>query len=104
MMVTTVTTVECGACQHRLWFSYTRIIQFRLFINIWDVLYIFESKENIFEVINKTQFEVKITGVKLFSIKSTSSEKYQNDQLINFKSETIQNEKKKFFKFFFVKW
>ena len=65
--------------------------------------YFFESKENIFEVINKTQFEVKIAGVKLFSIKSTSSEKYQNDQLINFKSETIQNEKKKFVNLFFDK-
>ena len=31
--------------------------------------YFFKNKENIFEVINKTQFEVKIAGVKIFSIK-----------------------------------
>tara|TARA_B100001540_G_scaffold305330_1_gene316123 strand:- start:368 stop:1063 length:696 start_codon:yes stop_codon:yes gene_type:complete len=58
--------------------------------------YFFKSYENVFEVINETQFEVKIAGVKLFSIKSISKEKYQNDQLIEFKSETMQNEKKKF--------
>ena len=58
--------------------------------------YFFKSYENLFEVINETQFEVKIAGVKLFSIKSISKEKYQNDQLIEFKSETMQNEKKKF--------
>ena len=59
-------------------------------------IYFFKSYENVFEVINETQFEVKIAGVKLFSIKSISKEKYQNDQLIEFKSETMQNEKKKF--------
>ena len=58
--------------------------------------YYFKSNEDIFEVINETEFEVKMAGVKLFSIKSISKEKYQNDQLIEFKSETMQNEKKKF--------
>ena len=32
--------------------------------------YEFISYENILEVINKTEFEVKVLGVKLFSIKS----------------------------------
>ena len=58
--------------------------------------YFFKSYENLFEVINETQFEVKVAGVKLFSVKSISKEKYQNDQLIEFKSETMQNDKKKF--------
>ena len=58
--------------------------------------YFFKSYENIFEVTNETQFEVKIAGIKLFSIKSISKESYQNDQLIEFKSETMQNDKKKF--------
>ena len=58
--------------------------------------YFFKSYENIFEVINETQFEVKIAGIKLFSIKSISKEKYENDQLIEFKSETMQNDKRKF--------
>ena len=58
--------------------------------------FFFKSYENLFEVINETQFEVKVAGVKLFSVKSISKEKYQNDQLIEFKSETMQNDKKKF--------
>ena len=58
--------------------------------------YEFISNENIIEVINKTEFEVKVLGVKLFSIKSISKEKYVNDQLVEFNSETLQNDKKKF--------
>ena len=58
--------------------------------------YFFKSYEDIFEVTNETQFEVKIAGIKLFFIKSISKESYQNDQLIEFKSETMQNDKKKF--------
>ena len=58
--------------------------------------YLFKNYENIFEVVNETKFEVKIAGVKIFSIKSISKEKYQNDQLIEFNSETMQNDKKKF--------
>ena len=46
--------------------------------------YFFKSYENVFEVINETKFEVKIAGIKLFSIKSISKEKYENDQLIEF--------------------
>ncbi len=63
--------------------------------------YYFKSNEDIFEVINETEFEVKMAGVKLFSIKSISKEKYQNDQLVEFKSETMQNKKKKFVNLFF---
>ena len=58
--------------------------------------YFFKNTENVFEVINETQFEVKIAGIKLFSIKSISKEKYENDHLIEFSSETIQNDKRKF--------
>ena len=58
--------------------------------------YYFKNNENLFEVINETQFEVKIAGIKLFSIKSLSIEKYENDHLIEFNSETMQNDKKKF--------
>ena len=65
--------------------------------------YLFKNYENIFEVINETKFEVKIAGVKLFSIKSISKERYQNGQLIEFNSETMQNDKKKFVKLIFDK-
>ena len=65
--------------------------------------YIFNTYDNIFEVINKTEFEVKVLGVKLFSIKSLSKEKYENDQLVEFNSETLQNDKKKFVNLIFDK-
>ena len=58
--------------------------------------YSFNNIENTMEVTNETQFEVRVLGVKLFSIKSFSKEKYQNDQLVEFNSETLQNDKKKF--------
>ena len=58
--------------------------------------YFFKNTENIFEVTNETQFEVKIAGIKLFFIKSISKEKYKNEHLIEFNSETIQNDKRKF--------
>ena len=58
--------------------------------------YVFNSYGDIFEVSNETKFEVKIAGIKLFSVKSISKEKYKNDQLIEFNSETMQNGKRKF--------
>ena len=58
--------------------------------------YTFNTYGNVFEVVNKTEFEVKVLGVKLFSIKSYSKEKYENDQLVEFNSKTLQNDKKKF--------
>ena len=58
--------------------------------------YFFKNNDDIFEVINETKFEVKIAGVKLFSIESISKEKYQDNQLIEFNSETMQNDKRKF--------
>ena len=58
--------------------------------------YLFKNYEDIFQVINQTKFEVKVFGVKLFSINSLSKEIYENEQLIEFTSETTQNNKKKF--------
>ena len=51
----------------------------------------------------KTEFEVEVLGVRLFSIKSSSKEKYENDQLVEFNSETLQNDKKKFVNLIFDK-
>jgi len=58
--------------------------------------YIFSHKKNEMEVKNKTEFEVKLLGVNLLSIKSSSIEKYENNKLVNFSSKTTQNNKKKF--------
>ena len=58
--------------------------------------YSFTHSEDKMSVINDTQFEVELFGVKIFSIVSKAIEKYKNDKLVFFKSNTLQNKKKKF--------
>ncbi len=58
--------------------------------------YYFKHDGNKMEVKNNTEFEVKLLGVKLFYIKSVAIEKYVNDKLVFFKSNTLQNNKKKY--------
>ena len=58
--------------------------------------YFFEHKNNETEVKNYTEFKVKLFGVVIFSISSKAHEKYKNDKLIFFKSNTFQNDKEKY--------
>ena len=58
--------------------------------------YYFTHSINKMSVTNDTQFEVKLFGVKIFSIISKSIEKFENDKLVFFKSNTLQNDKKKY--------
>jgi len=58
--------------------------------------YFFEHRNNTTEIKNYTQFKVKLFGVVIFSISSEAHEKYKNDKLIYFKSNTFQNDKKKY--------
>ena len=58
--------------------------------------YFFEHGNNTTEIKNYTQFKVKLFGVVIFSISSEAHEKYKNDKLIYFKSNTFQNDKEKY--------
>ena len=58
--------------------------------------YFFENNNKIMTVKNYTKFKVKLLGVTVFSISSEATEKYENDKLIYFKSNTFQNDKEKF--------
>jgi len=58
--------------------------------------YFFEYNEDKTIVKNYTKFKVKILGATLFSIVSEAIETYENEKLINFKSQTYQNKKEKF--------
>ena len=58
--------------------------------------YFFESAENKMTVKNYTKFKVKLLGVTVFSVLSESIEKYENDKLFFFQSNTFQNDKEKF--------
>ena len=63
--------------------------------------FFFNKTKKKFEVKNITEFQVKLMGVTVFSIKSEGLEIYENDQLTYFKSDTVQNDKKKFVEVFF---
>ena len=58
--------------------------------------YYFEKENDIMTVKNYTKFKVKLMGVTVFSILSEATEKYENDNLIYFKSNTFQNNKEKY--------
>ena len=58
--------------------------------------YFFEYDEDLFVVKNYTNFKVELFGVAIFSILSETIEKYKDDKLIFFKSNTFQNDKEKY--------
>ena len=58
--------------------------------------YFFEHNNNKMTVKNYTKFKVDLFGVTIFSILSEAVEKYENDKLIYFKSNTFQNDKEKY--------
>ena len=63
---------------------------------IGSTSYFFEFDEDLFVVKNYTNFKVELFGVKVFSILSETIEKYKDNKLISFKSNTFQNDKEKY--------
>ena len=58
--------------------------------------YFFEHEDDAMTIKNYTQFKVKLLGITIFSILSEAIEKYEDDKLVFFKSNTFQNNKEKF--------
>ena len=58
--------------------------------------YFFEHEDDAMTIKNYTQFKVKLFNITIFSILSEAIEKYENNKLIFFKSNTLQNGKEKF--------
>ncbi len=58
--------------------------------------YYFEHEDNAMTIKNFTQFKVKLLGATIFSISSEAIEKYEDNKLVFFKSNTFQNNKEKF--------
>ena len=88
-------------------FSYSHINHYdKLKIIEMDVLrngkkigynkYTFKSQNNLLVVKNEINFVVKLIGINLLDIYGTSTETFRNGKLIKFKSDTIQNKKKKY--------
>ena len=70
---------------------------------IGESIFFFKKENDKFIVKNKTNFNVKLLGVSIFSVNSKGTEVYIGDQLISFNSETFQNDKKKFVNLIFDK-
>ena len=58
--------------------------------------YFFEFDEDLFVVKNYTNFKVELFGITVFSILSETIEKYKDEKLVFFKSNTFQNDKEKY--------
>tara|TARA_B100000029_G_scaffold69816_1_gene62088 strand:- start:117 stop:434 length:318 start_codon:yes stop_codon:yes gene_type:complete len=56
--------------------------------------YYFKHNDKKMTVKNYTKFKVELFGITVFSILSESEERYENNKLIFYKSNTLQNEKK----------
>ena len=58
--------------------------------------YIFKSQNNLLVVKSEINFVAKLIGISLLDVYGSSTETFKNGKLIRFKSETIQNRKKKY--------
>ena len=89
------------------YFSYSHINHYdKLKIIEMDVLrngkkigynkYTFKNQNNLLIVKNEINFVAKLIGINLLSVNGSSYETYKNGKLISFKSDTIQNKKRKY--------
>ena len=58
--------------------------------------YLFTRKGDITIVNNQFKFEVKLLGASVFKVEGYGEETYLKDNLISYKSKTLQNKKEKF--------
>ena len=65
--------------------------------------YFFTRKDDETIITNQINFSVKLLGAIIFKVEGHSEEKYIKNQLVFFKSETLQNDKKKFVNLVFDK-
>ena len=88
-------------------FSYSHVIHYGKFKIIeMDVLrngkkigynkYLFKNQNNLLIVKNEINFVANLLGINLLDVNGSSTETYKNGKLIKFKSDTIQNKKKKY--------
>ena len=56
--------------------------------------YFFKRNGEETTITNQLRFSVKLLGATIFQVESFGEEKYVGDQLISYKSKTLQNDKK----------
>ena len=84
---------------HTKHYDHLQFIEMEIFRNnkvIGFNNYYFSNKKNITIIENKIKFNVELLGAKVFSLEGYGVEKYNEDKLISYNSETLQNNKKKF--------
>ena len=65
--------------------------------------YFFKRKGEETIVTNQINFSVKLLGATIFKVEGYGEEKYLKDQLVSYKSKTLQNDKEKFVNLIFDK-
>tara|TARA_B100000900_G_scaffold391901_1_gene386911 strand:- start:76 stop:753 length:678 start_codon:yes stop_codon:yes gene_type:complete len=63
--------------------------------------YFFTRKGDETTVANQIKFSVKLLGATIFQVEGYGEEKYVKNQLISYKSKTLQNDREKFVNLFF---
>jgi len=92
-------TFSTSALAHVLHYKDIKKIEMQIFKDgkkIGDCIYDFDYNGNFLKVHNKTNFQLKILNLKVFSVLSEGTEIYKENQLISFESRTLQNEKEKY--------
>ena len=65
--------------------------------------YFFTKKNGQTIITNQIKFSVKLLGATIFQVEGYGEEKYIKDQLISYRSRTLQNDEKKFVSLIFDK-
>ena len=76
-----------------------KYLEYELFLNddlIGSHIYNFSKKGDLLYVNTEGQFKVSKLGIDLMKYQTNTEEIYKNGQLLEFKSKTIQNNKKKY--------
>ena len=89
------------ADSHVSHYSELEFLKYDLYFNnklIGNHTYRFENTNGLIKVLSKGSFKITKLGIDLMKYKTQSSAIYKENKMINFNSETFQNDKKKYVK------
>ena len=89
------------ANSHVSHYSELEFLKYDLYFNnklIGNHIYRFENSNGLIKVLSKGSFKITKLGIDLMDYKTQSSAIYKENKMINFNSETLQNDKKKYVK------
>ena len=89
------------ANSHVSHYSELEFLKYDIYFNnklIGNHIYRFENSNGLIKVLSKGSFKITKLGIDLMDYKTQSSAIYKENKMINFNSETLQNDKKKYVK------